>query len=417
MEEVNTGQIQHADIIVGIPSYNEADNIAFVTEKCDQGLNRYFPEYRHVIINVDNNSPDGTREVFLNTPTISPRIYISTPPGVKGKGNNFYNLFHKMWELGARAVVVVDADLTSITPEWIFNLADPVISKNFDFITPLYSRNEYDGTITNNICYPLIYGLLGKAIRQPIGGDFALSARLGRYYLQQEWHKTTRQYGIDIFMTLHAITGGFKLGQVGLGAKIHKPSAPKLGPMFSQVVGTLFKTLLLHRNQWVQNSRVETLPHFGNNHLDKPQNLSVDYKNTKAIACYEFNMNREILKRCLSPRVFEKLSPMFDSGKINIGMDLWARITYDLLYAYDTTDANSDLIEAMKPLYFGRVVSFIKQTLDWDHEASEQLIQRQANHFFRLRRYLFNKYAPIKNTPSNPINRPKGVFANCIVDG
>ena len=36
---------------------------------------------------------DGTKEAFLNTPTKTPKIYISTAPGVKGKGNNFNNLF------------------------------------------------------------------------------------------------------------------------------------------------------------------------------------------------------------------------------------------------------------------------------------------------------------------------------------
>ncbi len=301
MEKINPYNVESADLIVGIPSYNEADNIANVVEKSNEGLRKYYPEFRSVIINVDNNSPDDTRRVFLNSVNTVPKIYISTPPGVKGKGNNFYNLFHTAVQLNAKAIIVVDADLMSITPEWIRDLAYPILNEGYDFVTPLYSRNEYDGTITNNICYPLIYGLLGKDIRQPIGGDFAVSARLARYYLKQPWHKTTRQYGVDIFMTLHALLGDFKVCQVGLGAKIHKPSAPKLGPMFTQVVGTLFETLLANKSRWEQLTTVQEIPLLGKRELDKPQALSIDYKSMKATARYEFNINREVLSRALSP--------------------------------------------------------------------------------------------------------------------
>ena len=392
MITVNPYGVRQADLIVGIPSYNEADNIGFVVEQSNKGLLQYFPGLKTVVINVDNHSPDNTREAFLNSANTVPKIYISTPENVKGKGNNFYNLFRAAVNLRARAVVVVDADLMSITPEWIRDLARPILEEGYDFASPLYSRNEYDGTITNNICYPLLVGLLGKEMRQPIGGDFAFSQRLARYYLERPWHKTTRQYGIDIFMSLNALFGGFKVCQVGLGAKIHKPSAPKLGPMFTQVVSTLFETLLAYRPQWENVRRVEPLPLFGTDRLAKPQSLSIDYKSMKTTALYEFNMNRDILKRCLTAENYYRLEQMYDSGKLNIGVNLWGKIVYDLLYAYDTTDANSHLVEAMKSLYFGRVVSFIKQTLDLDHEQSEEQICKQARYFFRMRQYLLQKY-------------------------
>ncbi|MFQ5709566.1 MAG: glycosyltransferase [bacterium] len=391
MYKLNPDQINSADLIVGIPSYNEADNIAFVMQQSAEGLRKYLPDFKSVIINVDNNSPDDTKSAFMNSAPGIPKIYVSTDSGVQGKGNNFYNLFNEMVRLKARAAVVIDADITSITPEWIRDLASPILT-GYDYATPLYSRNEYDGTITNNICYPLLYGLLGRDIRQPIGGDFSFSLDLARHYLKQKWTKTTRQYGIDIFMTLNAILGGFECCQVGLGAKIHKPSAPKLGPMFSQVVGTLFQTLVNHKDQWLGMVNVENLPLFGKSDLEKPQSLSVDYKGMKATALYEFDINREILRKALSKAVFNRLTDMFEERKINIGTNLWTRIVYNLLHAYDTTDLNSHLIEAMKALYFGRVVTFIKQSLEKDHEESEQMIQNQAKHFFKYRSILTRHY-------------------------
>ncbi len=94
--------------MVSIPSYNEADTIAYAALQAAEGLIRYFPGGRAVVINCDNNSPDHTREAFLKTPIPVPKIYISTDPGVRGKGSNLRNLFRKAVELKAKAIVVVD---------------------------------------------------------------------------------------------------------------------------------------------------------------------------------------------------------------------------------------------------------------------------------------------------------------------
>jgi glycosyltransferase involved in cell wall biosynthesis len=392
-EKVNPQSTQSADLIIGIPSYKEADNIAFVSQICDEGLLKYFPNYKSVIINVDNNSPDDTKSEFLNAKTQVPKIYISTPPGVQGKGNNFFNLFCEAQKLKAKGIVVVDADLRSITPEWIRDLALPILDKGYDFATPLYSRNEYDGTITNMICYPLLYGLLGKDIRQPIGGEFSFSNKYVDYVLNQPWHETTRQYGIDIFMTLNAILGDFKTCKVGLGAKIHKPSAPKLGPMFTQVVDTLFKTVLSNQSQWESVKGIEELPVFGKVEFAQPQTLSVDYKEMKTTAQCGFNISQDILFSALETSVYEKIAQMYKKGKINISVSLWSQIVYDCLHAYSLNGKDLHLIEALKPLYFGRVISFIRQTLDMDYISSEKEIQRQAKYFHKNRNRLIRKFS------------------------
>lgn len=388
---INPNKIKQADIVVGIPSYNEADSIAFVVKQADRGLVKYFKKYRCVIVNVDNNSSDSTKKVFLDFKTKAPKIYISTPPGVKGKGNNFYNLFNHIIKLKAQAVAVVDADLKSITPEWIEELLKPILA-GYDYVTPYYSRCEYDGSINNHICYPLVYGLFGYNIRQPIGGDFSFSARLAEYWLKQKWHKTTRQYGIDIFMTMNAILGGFKIAQAGLGVKIHKPSAPKLGPMFSQVVAVLIGIIIANRKKWMDLGRENKAFCFGEKSLKKPQTLGVDYKAMKATSIFNFHVNENILKRSLSADVFKKLKKMYDKERVEIDSQLWHKILYDIIYAYDKTDLGADLVEALKPLYFGRFASFFKFTLEKNFEICEKEIVDQARLFWEDRDYLIRKY-------------------------
>jgi glycosyltransferase involved in cell wall biosynthesis len=123
---LNPHHVRSAEVIVGIPSFKEAHTISNVAATASQGLLEYFPNKKCVIINADNDSPDGTREAFLSTETKVPKIYISTPKGAKGKGRNVRNLLLAAVELQARAVVIVDADLTSFTPKWILRLGEPL---------------------------------------------------------------------------------------------------------------------------------------------------------------------------------------------------------------------------------------------------------------------------------------------------
>lgn len=388
---INKNRIKQADLVVGIPSYNEADNISFVAEQIDKGIVEYFKQYKAVIINADHNSPDNTKGAFLNTQTKTAKIYISTPPSSRGKGYGFYNLFNFAKNLEARAIIVVDADLKSISPEWIKKLATPIF-QGTDYITPIYSRCEYDGTITNNICYPLIYGLFGCNIRQPIGGDFSFSPKLLNYWLKKKWNKTTYKFGIDIFMTMNAILGGFKIAQVNLGAKIHKPSAPKLNLMFSQVVITLFKIIKENKKIWLDINGKKNILNFGGDNVKFPQTLSIDYKKIKAESISDFYLNENILASALSKDVFKKIRKMYRKEDINISSELWLKILYDAIYAYDATNLNNKIIEALKSLYFGRFASFFKATIDKPFNVCEKEIVDQAKLFWDNRDYLIEKY-------------------------
>jgi len=382
------------DLVVGIPSYNEVDNIGFVAEQAALGLVKYFPGLDSAIINADNFSQDGTREAFLQSDTDGiPKVYLSTPEGVKGKGNNFLNLFKYLSIHEPKAVVVVDADLMSIRPDWVHLLAQPVL-EGFAFISPAYVRNEYDGTITNHICYPLLYGLLGHDIRQPIGGDFAFSGALMKQWLSRPWSRGVLQYGVDIFMTLEAVLSGSLMAQVALGSKVHKPSAPKLGAMFTQVVDTLFSGLVASKTNWKMGSGKPMMPPLLNSErsrAEEPQDLGVDYKALKRQAVEEYFKRRDLILKILPTELASSIEDMFKRRRFRISRSVWTNIVYSYLKAHSVAEEAKlrlDIIESLKPLYFARVVSFIRETLEMDHQESEQQIIRQAQCFWRHRRSL-----------------------------
>ena len=388
--EINTHKIKEADIVVGLASFNEEDNISYPTEQASIGLKKYFKNKKSVIINCDNNSPDDTKSAFLATETEVPKIYITTPPDLQGKGYNFENLFRKAAELNAKTIICIDADLKSITPEWIQYFGDPIKS-GYDYVTPIYARHKYDGTITNNICYPLVYGVLGRNVRQPIGGDFALSGRFIKHLLIQPWHRTTEEYGIDIFLSMNAILGRFKVCQTGLGSKVHKPSAPKLGPMFLQVVKTAFLMVINNMHKWENIKKVQRTRKFGKKTLGRAQKLTIDRDAIKKKAVVGYTEHKNDIKRFLDEETYAMVKECYGNNTYAITSDMWVKIVYDMLSNYRETMHRTEIVEALRPLYFARSLAFMNETWDMPTSEAEKLIIKQAENFYENRGYLLKR--------------------------
>lgn len=397
------------DVVIGIPSYNESRTIKNVAEVVDRGLSKYFPNTKNIIVNCDNNSPDDTKGAFLSADASVPRKYISTPEGVKGKGNNFWNLFNFCKEVNAKIAIVVDADLRSIEPEWIRYLGHP-IRDGYDFVTPFYSRHQFDGTITNHLCYPLIFSMTGLDIRQPIGGEFAFSPRLCSYWLEQQWSERTRQYGIDIFMSLNAMFGGFKICQAGLGAKIHNASSPKLGQMFEEVVYTLFSTITANRPKWLGawlrpgkdvswQTEIRQVECYGLKRMQEPQLIEINVLQLKKDCRAEFETYQNLVKQYLSPYAYDKIYNMFLMDNYNIDILLWSQIVYSLLYLFDgaTEASRNDIINVLKPLYFARSLTFDYETWRYSIAFAEEEIRSEAMAFLSQKPYLLGLYLEEKN--------------------
>lgn len=388
--EENPCNVTSANLAVGLASYKEADSIAYPTAQASLGLKKYYSNKSSVIINCDNHSPDDTESAFLGTDTEVPKIYITTPPDTPGKGYNFENMFRKILELETEVLVCLDADLLSVTPEWVKYFVDPIL-EGYDFVNPIYSRHKYDGTITNNICFPIVYGLFCRNIRQPIGGDFAMSRRFAQHLICQPWHRTTEEYGVDIFMTMNAILGGFKTCNTGLGAKIHKPSAPKLGPMFIQVVSTAFLTVIRNFKHWEGAKEIEEQKLFGLQEMDPPQDLTLDRSAIEKQARDVFAQSQGNLEQALSPHLYNDLTKMFSSGTIDISTEQWATTVYDMIAAFKVAKDRNALVESFKGLYFGRTLSFMNKTWDLSTEQAEEEILNQAEVFHKNRDYLIRK--------------------------
>jgi glycosyltransferase involved in cell wall biosynthesis len=398
--EENPDKITRADIVVGIPSYNEARLIPYPTQQVSLGLKQHFPNMESVIINCDNCSTDGTKDAFFETETEIPKIYVSTPEGVRGKGNNLRNFFKKACDLGARACIIVDADLKSITPKWVKNLGEPLF-QDFGFVAPLYVRHKYDGTITNNIAYPMIRCLFGRRVRQPIGGDFGLSGEVAAMLLDNPfWDEKIANFGVDVWMTIIAISNNVPICQSFMGRpKIHKPKDPAadLGPMFRQVVGTLFEAMDHFRDIWknIRWSKPTAIFGFGLGEVELPPPVEVN----KSALYDKFYRGIEplsdIWREILGPELASKLKEVIgmDPTTFDFPSDLWAKILFHYaLKCRSQSDSEEAILDSLIPLYYAKTYSFVLKTEEMSTQQAEDYIEQQCMVFEEARSYFDEKW-------------------------
>ncbi len=336
------------DIIIGLPSYNEADSITHVTQKVDQGVKIFFPDHKALIINGDSASTDRTVEVFKNTATDTPKETIVADK--KGKGVNVFNILNRAREYEAKAIAFFDTDVMSVGEDWVAKMIGPILDGQ-DFVAPYFVRSLWDGTITNQFAYPFFYSLYGVDVRQPIGGEIALSGAAANTVLESPYPPEVEKYGIDIFITTTVASAKRKITQGSLGVKSHKPSLSKLDKMFFQVADTFFKMTKMHYKYIKEVRAVTDISH---EKLDIASPIV------------------EVDKDYLAQRA---------AGKEHIDSRKWLE-----LVAENFGDA-----QRLTPYFFQRVLSFFNEVEGRSHEEGEKIIQDQADMFFELRDSLVQK--------------------------
>jgi hypothetical protein len=398
--EVNPERVMKADLVVGITSNDEADAISHPTTQASEGLVKYFPDKSSVIIHCGNHSTDHTRQAFLDVPTKIPKIHLSTRPGVKGKGSNLKNLFRKVVELDAKGVVVVEANLKSITPEWIKHLAEPLF-KHFSFAAPLFVRHKYEGTITSGITYPLSRALYGRRIRQPNGGDFGFSGELARHYLESDmWDEAVAHLGIGIWMSTLAMNHGARICQAFVGTpKIRRSMDPVTdpGPLLKQVVGTVFSLMSRFESSWlcVKYSKPTAICGFQPGENEMPPKVEIDSEKLIQMYYEGFDEFQGVWERILPGDVYMKLLEMKGMRKALFGFptDLWARILYDMAIAHRDAVCDRDLImDSLVPLYFGRTFSYVKKTKRMSSRQAEETVEEDCVTFEMTKPYLVKRW-------------------------
>jgi len=403
---INVGEV---DILVGLPTHNNAKTVDSIVHTIRSGILNGFPRERAVIINADGGSRDGTPELItscsiddvrpatsvyaLRTLHAISTKYASTPH----TGVALRTILAAAELLRAKACIVISPESERITPEWIPSLLRPVYYDGFDLVSPTYRRHKFDGLLTTNLLYPMVRALYGVRIRESYMSEFGFSGRLGSQFLgQNRWNDGTGENGIELRLTLAAVTSGFRICQSFLGEKDPgERSAADLVPTLRQSVGVLFSALESDFQVWSGVSGSQEVPTNGSDQELVLDPLRVNRKRLREMFVRGVSELESVFQAILSPSTLAELKRIAGLGEeeFRYPAELWVKTVYEFAAAYQKSVINRDhIIQALAPLFRGRVFTFVVENRNGSANDVANNIEGLCLEFERLKPYLLEMW-------------------------
>lgn len=397
-------------VVIGVASYNHTATVGRVVRAVEEGLAICCPSGEAHIVLADGGSTDGTvtaaREAVANPRRLT-EVTFSPPPtapasmpyhGLPGRPRALRAVLEIARDRQAAACAVVDAGQQTIDPSWIGCLIAPIVSSEFDYVSPYYLRHPYDGAITKSIVYPMFRAIYGVGLRQPAAGEFACSPRLVRHYLDQDfWEVEGSEAGIDIWLTAAAVSSGFRACEAALGVRrtAQSEAAPDLSTTIAQVVRALFVDLERYVDVWQRVRGSTPVPINGHARGTAPDAPSMHVERMIESFRLGYRELREVWTWVLPPKTIVALRKAAEARPEDFRLDdgLWARIIYDFAIGYRLHVLPHDhLLRSLAPLYAGWMASFVSQIHDGASEDLERRLEQVCAAFEAEKPYLISRW-------------------------
>jgi hypothetical protein len=403
---INVGEV---DILVGLPTHNNAKTIGPIVRTIQSGILRGFPRERAVIINADGGSRDGTPELVRSVsiddarPTVSVYAlrtlhsistkYASSPEN----GVALRTILGAAELLRAKACVVMSPESANIEPDWLTKLLRPIYDDDFDLVTPTYRRHKFEGLLITNLLYPMTRALYGLRIREAYSPEFGFSGRLGAQFLGENvWNDATGGAGVQLRFTLAAITGRYRICQSFLGEKEHiERRTADLVPALRQTVAPLFSALEPDFSLWSTVAGSQPAPTTGAEQEVLLEPVRVNRKRLREMFSTGVAELESVFQLILSPSTLAELQRITRLGEeeFHYPAELWVKTVYEFAASYHKSVINRDhIIQALAPLFRGRLFTFLMENRKASADGVENSIEGLCLEFERLKPYLLQMW-------------------------
>ncbi len=404
---INVGEI---DILVGLPTHNNAQTIGPVVASIQGGLLQWFPRERAAIINADAGSRDGTPDLVasaaiddvqrraFNRSALRTLHSISTQYGSSiAPGTALRTILAAAELLRARACAVISPESTNIQPEWLRALLKPIYTEDSDLVLPTYARHKFDGLLITNLLYPMTRALYGLRIREPYASEFAFSGRLGSQFLAQtSWNDEGVRAGCEVRLTLAAIANGSHISQSFTGTKSHvERQASDLVPALRQTIGVVFSSMEPNFSLWSGKTGSQAVPTTGAEQEFTLEPLRVNRKRLYDGFRTGVAELESVFQSILSPDTLVELRRLArqEEDDLHYPADLWVKTIYEFAAAHHRAVISRDhVIQALAPLFRGRAFTFLVENRDSSASDVEDHVETLCLEFERQKPYLLEMW-------------------------
>lgn len=398
---INVGEV---DILVGLPTHNNARTIQHVTRAVQAGILKSFPRERAVIINADGGSQDGTPEmvtgVSIDDVWSASKVYalrtlhaISTEYArTPEPGRALRTILAAADLLRAKVTVVLSPDSITIEPDWLQCLVRPVYNDTFDLVSPLYRRQRFEGLLMRNLLYPMTRAVYGYRIQEPYAQEFAISSRLATDFLSRDiWNAEWGRAGPEIYLTIAAITGKYRICQAFLGEKARpNRNAKDMVLALRRTVGALFSSLDANLAVWSAISTSQSVPSVNGHGEFSPEPLKVNRKRLRDMFANGVSELEPVFRSILSPETLAEVKKIatLEAADFRYPAEVWAKTVFEFASSFHNAVINRDhIIQALVPLFRGRALSFLLENRNASEEQIEGNVESLCEEFERLKPY------------------------------
>ena len=403
--------VGEVDLLVAIPSFNNASSIAQTVQAIEESYQQNFIRDRVVILNVDGGSTDHTTDMIMQA---------DGRQGIGRRGLTSLRTVHRVSTqyakspslgmamrtvlatadlLRAKSCAIVSPTTSSLDPSWIANLLRPVYRQDFEFVAPLYARNKYQGLLARLLLYPMIRAIFGKRVRELYCEEWSFSGQLATQCLGQDvWNDDAVRARPEAWMGINAICSDLKCCQSFLGPKVTSgaTTTQDIVETLRQTVGNLFWCVENYQSQWLDRSGSEPVPTFGPEHALTEDGRVANPE--KILELFRSGVREldSVLGSILTAETHAQINELSaqDPEKFRFTSELWARTVYEFAASYHRPGVltRGHVVQALVPLYRGRMYSFLVEHSDSSAEEIESDLEALCMEFERQKPYLVQKW-------------------------
>jgi glucosylglycerate synthase len=404
---IAAGQV---DVLVGVPTLDNAKTIRKVIQAVLTAFAGPLARQRTVLLDADGGSTDGSADIVRGARDREDELIVAAHPlrtvhrlstpyhGNVGRANALRLVFAAADLASARAVVIVDPESTTLTPEGIASLARPVLDGKFDLVKPLSGSSPWERPLITQLVSPLLRAAYGRRLIDPITTQFACSGRFAAGTVASEvWDTPLAENGLDSWLTVRALADPARVAQVWAPG-VQEPQharRPAAAEVFQQVVGALFESLVADLGRWLEIRGCSDTTTLGEPRPPVTLRPPFDVAAFTDVFTQGVRELPPLLRPILGEELLAQLAAAAEQQPVRVPPALWASAVFHALAGvHRRALPASQVVGALYPLYLGRVGSFTGESANDSADAAAARLEDVGLAFESAKAELASLFAP-----------------------
>jgi hypothetical protein len=401
---IAVGQV---DILVGLPTLNNAATVTDVVRAVHVSFARDFPRLRTVMINSDGGSTDGTPELIRSSSLSEADTLLTSHSlrtlhrvlapyhGLPGKLTALRTVFAAVELTQAKVLVVLDPAGPATNAKRVTELISPIARSEVEFLAPCHRRHPRDGVLVTQLVRPLVRALYGVALDEPLGPEFSCSGRFASHCLERDlWEHEVARFAIDLRLRTEAIAQGVAIGQIWRPPPTGAGVRTTLREAVQQVVRALIESLRAHASFWTATNGIAPLSTWGTEPEAIPDAQAWDYEAVGGQARHDIGEIHPLLEEVLDSSLLARIIGEVSAPELRSDDELWVNTVYAVAAAARQGRIGPEHLAGLfVPLYLWRAAAFMARAAHQTDAAVHQGLESLSQTFLRLKPVLVDSWS------------------------